>query len=383
MFDMKKLLSWGRRWPAVFGRSLVLSSRRLSASGWYTQRGQARKSAERVTQLVLLSVVLVALLIDWTRVRQFAEEVEAKWLPDEVVPSALADMGRELADAELPIDVNNERVEHWMVRFSTTDKPEFERTLSRAGLYSDMIREKLRARGMPEELVYLAMIESGFLTNARSIVAATGMWQFMDPTARALGLRIDAYVDERRDPVRATDAALQYLSELYQQYGSWYLAAAAYNAGPARVTLALARQSRGRAGNGTLHLVGDTNLDGEGDEDLYWEIVDHLPKETAQYVPKLLAARYLARYADRFDLDVTLADPYVYDLVWAPGRTSLADVGEMMGLPDHRMQELNPQLIRGLTPPGNVYPLRVPVGWAYQAMAALASPDRGNRLADD
>ncbi len=383
MFDMKKLLSWGRRWPGVFGRSLVLSSRRLSASGWYTRRGQARKSADRIAQLVLLSVVLVALLIDWTRVRQFAEEVEAKWLPDEVVPSALADMGRELADAELPIDVNNERVEHWMVRFSTTDKPEFERTLSRAGLYSDMIREKLRARGMPEELVYLAMIESGFLTNARSIVAATGMWQFMDPTARALGLRIDAYVDERRDPVRATDAALQYLSELYQQYGSWYLAAAAYNAGPARVTLALARQSSGQAGNGTLHLVGDTNLDGEGDEDLYWEIVDHLPKETAQYVPKLLAARYLARYADRFDLDVTLADPYVYDLVWAPGRTSLADVGDMMGLPDDRMRELNPQLIRGLTPPGNVYPLRVPVGWAYQAMAGLASPDRGNRSADD
>ena len=73
----------------------------------------------------------------------------------------------------------------------------------------------------------------------------------------------------------------------------------------------------------------------------------------------------------------------MYDVVWAPGRTSLADVGEMMGLPDHRMQELNPQLIRGLTPPGNVYPLRVPVGWAYQAMAALASPDRRNRLADD
>jgi membrane-bound lytic murein transglycosylase D len=203
-------------------------------------------------QLVVLSIALGALLIDWTRVHQFAGEVEARWsrhevVPPGVVPSALADMGRELADAQLPTELN-ERVEHWMLRFSTWDRPEFEETLSRAGLYSDMIRGKLRARGMPEELVYLAMIESGFLTNARSHVLATGMWQFMDPTARAYGLRIDGYVDERRDPVKATDAALEYLSDLYQQYNSWYLAAAAYNAGSTRVSLALARQSVGWAG---------------------------------------------------------------------------------------------------------------------------------------
>ena len=387
MFDTKKLLSRVRRWPSVFEQSMVLSSRRLSASGWYTQRGRARKSAERLLQLVVLSGALGALLVDWTQVHRFAGEVEARWslhavVPSAVVSSALADMGRELADAQLPIALN-ERVEHWMLRFSTWDKPEFEETLSRAGLYSDMIRGKLRARGMPEELVYLAMIESGFLTNARSHVLATGMWQFMDPTARAYGLQIDRYVDERRDPVRATDAALQYLSDLYQQYGSWYLAAAAYNAGPTRVSLALARRSGVRAGNENLHGAGEGNLYGEGDENLYWEIVDHLPKETAQYVPRLLAATYLARYADRFDLDVTLADPYMYDLVWAPGATSLADIGETMGLPDDRMRELNPQLIRGMTPPGNVYPLRVPLGRAYQAMAALAAPDPRSRLADD
>ena len=366
---------------------MVFSSRRLSASGWYTQRGQARKSAERLLQLVVLSFALAALLIDWTHVYRFAGEVEARWLrhevfPSAVVPSALADMGRELADAQLPIELN-ERVEHWMLRFSTSDKPEFEETLSRAGLYSDMIRGKLRARRMPEELVYLAMIESGFLTNARSHVLATGMWQFMDPTARAYGLRIDGYVDERRDPVKATDAALEYLGDLYQQYGSWYLAAAAYNAGPTRVSLALARQSGVRARDEDLYGAGEGNVYAEGDGNLYWEIVDHLPKETAQYVPRLLAATYLARYADRFDLDVTLADPYMYDLVWAPGATSLEDIGERLGLPDDRMRELNPQLIRGMTPPGNMYPLRVPVGRAYQAMAALAAPDGRSRLADD
>ena len=291
MIAMKKMLSW------VGPSNPALASRRWSASGWHTKYWRAQGAATRVLQLAVLSCALGALLIDWAHVRQFAEEVEAKWSPAEVVPTALADMGRDLAEAQLPIEVN-QRVEQWMVRFSTSDRLEFEQTLSRAGLYSDMIRGKLRARAMPEELVYLAMIESGFLTHARSNVSATGMWQFMDPTARAYGLRIDAYVDERRDPVKATDAALDYLSDLYQRYGSWYLAAAAYNAGPTRVSLAVARHSGGWAA---------------GDENLYWEIVDHLPKETAQYVPKLLAATYLARYAARFDLDVTLADPYVYD----------------------------------------------------------------------
>jgi membrane-bound lytic murein transglycosylase D len=320
---------------------------------------------------VAVSFTLGAVLVDWSQVRQLAEDVEAKWSSDEVVPlpvvpPVLADMERELADVELPIELN-ESVEQWKVRFATSDKLAFEETLSRAGLYSDMIRGKLRARGMPMELLYLAMIESEFLNHARSLVLATGMWQFMDPTARAYGLRIDAYVDERRDPVKATDAALDYLADLYQRYGSWYLAAAAYNAGPTRVTRALARRSGGQ----------------EGDEDLYWEIVDLLPVETAQYVPKLLAATYLARDAALFDLDVTVADPYVYDLVWAPGGTSLADIEVTMGLARDRMRELNPQLIRGVTPPGSVYPLRVPVGQAFEAIAAMAAPHRRGALADD
>ena len=204
MFLMKKLLSWARRWPSFLKRSAVLPSRRLTASGWYTLRGRARKSADRVVQLLILSFALGALLIDWTGLHRFAGEVEARWsrhgvVPSAVVPSALADMGRELADAQLPIELN-ERVEYWMLRFSTSDKREFEETLSRAGLYSDMIRSKIRARGMPEELVYLAMIESGFLTNARSRVLATGMWQFMDPTATTFSYPTYLYFSLRSAP---------------------------------------------------------------------------------------------------------------------------------------------------------------------------------------
>jgi len=353
-------------------RILDFASRCRSVRGRFADHFQERKAVTQVLGGLLgLSFALGMLLVDWPPVRQFANDFEARWSRDQVVasavvPSALADMGRELAQAQLPMEVN-ERVEQWMVRFSTSDKAAFEETLSRAGLYSEMIRDKLHARGMPEELVYLAMIESGFHNHARSYVSATGMWQFMDPTARAYGLRIDGYVDERRDPIKATDAALDYLGDLYAQYGSWYLAAAAYNAGPTRVSLAVARHSDGRA----------------GDESLYWEIIDHLPEETAQYVPKLLAATHLARYATQFDLDVTLADPYVYDVVWAPGATSLAAVGRTMGLPEARMREMNPQLVRGITPPGEVYPLRVPVGQAHQTLAAMAEPDGGMRLADD
>ena len=116
----------------------------------------------------------------------------------------------------LPTEVN-ERVEYWMERFSTDERIAFEGLLAREGLYAEMIRTKLAEREMPQELIYLAMIESGFTTDARSPVAATGMWQFMSGTARAYGLRVDAYVDERRDPIRATDAALAYLARRHER----------------------------------------------------------------------------------------------------------------------------------------------------------------------
>jgi membrane-bound lytic murein transglycosylase D len=220
---------------------------------------------------------------------------------------------------------------------------------------------------MPEELLYLALIESDFHTDARSRVLATGMWQFMEPTARRYGLRIDAYVDERYDPVRATEAALDHLNDLYQQYGSWYLAAAAYNAGAIRVSGVLQRHTDGRI----------------GDDSLYWEIVDHLPSETANYVPKLLAATYLARSAGRYGLDVRRMEPYEYDSVWSPGSVDLGEVAHSLGIAAEQMYDLNPQLIRQTTPPGEVHPLRVPVGMANQLVVALASSNHRTRLADD
>lgn len=309
---------------------------------------------------------LIAMLIGLGHGDRRVPGVPSSWTGDDVAPIALFETEGELRRARLPMDVN-EAVEVWMLHFTTNRKSVFQHALSRAGLYSDMIRTKLHERGMPEDLLYLALIESDFYTDARSRVLATGLWQFMEPTARLYGLRIDAYVDERYDPLRATDAALDHLSYLYERYGSWYLAAAAYNGGATRVSRVLHRYTDGRF----------------GDDSLYWEIVDHLPSETADYVPKLLAATYLARSAAAYGLDVRPLDPYEYDFVWSPGGVDLGDVARSLGIAAEQMYELNPQLIRHATPPGEIYPLRVPVGMASQVVAALALPTRGTRLADD
>jgi membrane-bound lytic murein transglycosylase D len=267
---------------------------------------------------------------------------------------SLTPLVAELApNLSLPVSMN-ERVDRWMERYLTDQRPAFERYLAREGLYSEMIQEALHARGMPEELIYLAAIESGFSPSATSRVMATGMWQFMGPTAQAFGLRIDEYVDERRDPYRATEAALDYLQELHGQFGSWYLAAAAYNAGPGRVARAL----RAHAG------------DQAGEEELYWEIIDHLPRETRAYVPKMLALVVLGQAAEDYGFEVEKASPVQYDRVWVPGGTSLRWVARSVESQAADIRDLNPHLIRGVTPPDGLFPVRIPPGTSAMLVAS-------------
>ncbi len=274
--------------------------------------------------------------------------------PPGEAPFNVPDATSSLLDSRLPMEVN-ERVERWVHRFLGSDRESFEAYLVREGLYGGMIRDKLRSRGMPEELLYLAMIESGFSTSATSPVAASGVWQFMGATARAYGLVVDSWVDERRDPVRATDAALDYLEELHETFGSWYLAAAAYNAGPARVEQALRQSGVDRV-----------------DEDVYWRIIDRLPRETREYVPKILAAALLAEQAEHFGFDVERSLPYLFDRVLIPGGTDLAEVAGTLELPTSLIREMNPHLIRGRTPPGRSVLVRVPVGESNRVVASLS-----------
>ena len=266
----------------------------------------------------------------------------------------VADATAELMSTRLPMEVN-EQVERWIRRFVGPQREVFEGYLVREGLYGGMIRDRLRSRAMPEELLYIAMIESGFLATAISSVTASGVWQFMRPTARAYGLSVDYWVDERLDPVRATDAALDYLEELYAEFGSWYLAAAAYNAGPGLVSRTIERHS-------------PTSL---RDDELYWEIRAHLPQKNREYVPKMLAATLLVREAEQFGFEVEKSLPYLFDQVLVPNRTPLADLAAALDVPVLLLHELNPHLIRSATPPDRSYMVRVPKGDSHRLVVQL------------
>jgi membrane-bound lytic murein transglycosylase D len=170
-------------------------------------------------------------------------------------------------------NIANANVDAWVKKF-TTHRAGYATYLRRMTKYDEMISAKLAKKNMPQGLIYLAMIESGFNPTAKSPVGARGLWQFMSPTARQYGLKVRGRVDERTNPARATDAAIEYLSDLHDRFGSWYLAAAAYNTGQGRVARVLKQ------------VTGQT----KGTDADFYRIAHRLPKETRDYVPKLIAA---------------------------------------------------------------------------------------------
>jgi membrane-bound lytic murein transglycosylase D len=185
-------------------------------------------------------------------------------------------------------DIEHARVTSWIKRFTTDQRRSFATYLSRMTKYEPMIAEKLEKRDMPQGLIYLAMIESGFNPTAKSRVAATGLWQFMGPTARQYGLKVTRRTDERKNAARSTDAALEYLADLHDRFGSWYLAAAAYNTGQGRVARIM-KQVTGRE---------------KGTDADFYRISSRLPKETREYVPKLVAAARIGAEPEKYGFGV-------------------------------------------------------------------------------
>ena len=186
----------------------------------------------------------------------------------------------------------HDRISTWIARLTSPgSKRGVEQTLAKKIQYEDMIRKKLAERNMPADLIYLAMIESNFNPNATSRVKAKGMWQFMAATAREFGLAVSGRTDERTDPEKATDAALEYLQQLKNRFGSWYLAAAAYNSGGGTVSKALRRTT------------GKT----KGTDEDFWLIMPNLPKETQDYVPKLIATARIGNDPTKYGLTVDSA----------------------------------------------------------------------------
>jgi len=280
--------------------------------------------------------------------------------------SGLAGMSTEAAPS-WDIDVRSyeafARVRHYVAAFTGPSKGRFVERLSIGTRYEPMIRAKLRAGELPEDMYYLALVESGYNPHAYSRAAAVGMWQFMTTTAKGMGLRVDWWIDERRDPVRATDAAVRFLRGLNEQFGSLYLAAAAYNGGPGRVARGLTRYA--------------SELEGSTGDDMFFALAEkkYLRNETRDYVPQLIAAALVAKEPDRYGIVLDAREPFTYDTVMVGPSVPLAVIAEASGASVAMIQELNPHILRGMTPPANrdSFKVRIPPGTRSRYDSVLAA----------
>ena len=264
---------------------------------------------------------------------------------------------------------SHKRVRYYLDFFRGPARERFGIWLTRMPRYEGMIRDRLQKEGLPADLVYLALIESGFSNTATSRARAVGMWQFMKGTAKHYGLRVDSWVDERRDPYRATDAAARHLRDLTARFGSLYLAAAAYNAGAGKVSRGLGR-------------LPDDESDSVNTDATFFRLyaTKLLRRETKDYVPKLIAAALIAKEPRRYGFDVGPPQPAAYDSLIVPGMTGLDVIARLADTTVAAIRELNPQYLRLATPPGVPAIVRIPSGRGPAAVAAYAELPASRRV---
>jgi membrane-bound lytic murein transglycosylase D len=236
----------------------------------------------------------------------------------------------------------NGEVERWLSYYTTDGRKSFEIALARSGRYERLMRAIFRDAGLPEDLVYMPLIESGFEATAYSRARALGLWQFVPNTALIYDLEISYWVDERLDPIASTHAAADYLGDLHREFRDWYLTFAAYNAGPGRV-------------HGAIRTAGSRD---------YWTIANRraLPRESRDYVPKLIAAALIAKQPEQYGVRKRFMPIATFDIAYVPDATSLDVVAEAAGVPLDEILTLNLHLVRGVTPPGLRYAVRIPAG---------------------
>ena len=295
-----------------------------------------------------------------------------------VVPDSLPELNLDTPTFDLNVAAYAEhpRVQYYVDYFSGRGRERFQIWLDRMPRYETLARDRLSERGLPGDLVYLALIESGFSASAVSRAKAVGMWQFMPATGKGYGLRIDGWVDERRDPIKATDAAARHLRDLTERFGSYYLAAAAYNAGAGKVGRSLDRM-------GATMGQGDEPLDLSSD-DAFFSLADTrlIVQETRDYVPKLIAAALIAKSPTRYGFEAPdPIEPFPLDSVMLGGGTGLDLVARLADVSLESMRELNPHLLRLVTPPGESYAVRVPAGTAEIVRARYAEVPTAERSA--
>jgi membrane-bound lytic murein transglycosylase D len=262
--------------------------------------------------------------------------------------TSAADLG-----SAIPVEINA-HVEREIKSFKGPERKFFLESYRRSGQYRPMIVRKLREAGMPEELSWLPLVESGFKTRALSRARAMGMWQFISSTGYRYGLSRSYWIDERMDPEKATDGAIDYLTELHGMFGDWMTALAGYNCGEHRVLSVIRRQP-------------DSYLDH------FWDVFEQLPRETARYVPRFLATLAIVEDPDKYGFE--LPDPLPaleFESVPMQRHARLADLEKALGLQKGALEALNPELRRGITP-AEAYNLRVPVAVAPTFETTLAS----------
>lgn len=266
-----------------------------------------------------------------------------------------ADKNR-VVDEELeaiPTEVNP-LVEKWIAYFQGKGRPHMERYLSRSTRYEKLMKKVLNDNGLPDDLFYIALIESGFSSRATSHAAAVGYWQFIRGTGKRYGLEINKFVDERRDPVLATQAAAEYFKGLYSVFGSWYLAMASYNVGENKVKKIVMK-----------HMTRD-----------FWELTRKrgLPKETVNYIPKFIAAKLIAKNPDKYGFGgIDYMPPIEFDHIEVKEPVNLRVMAEKMNINYEDFKDLNPRFKGEVAPVGSEkLTLRVPPGTAPQALLAAA-----------
>lgn len=260
---------------------------------------------------------------------------------------------------DIPIVVNDQ-VLRWVDFYTRRHRDSFAVGLARSGQYTEMFREIFAEAGIPQDLVYMAHVESAYKTNAYSRAHAKGIFQFISATGRRYGLRIDGLVDERSDPEKSARAATRYLRDLYDEFGDWYLALAAYNTGEGRV-----RRGLRKTGGGDFWKLSRRRL---------------LLRETRNYVPAILAATMISKEPEKYGFSIDYAPPLRYDTIVVEDAVDLRVLAKCAGTDLEEMRRLNPALRRLQTPPRAETDVRVPVGRAAATLTALAAVPSDERI---
>ena len=249
--------------------------------------------------------------------------------------------------SEIPLIMNAD-VEKEIRSFQTVERNFFERSYERAGYYLPIMKQHLRQAGIPEELAWLPLVESGFQVHALSKARALGPWQFIPSTGYKYGLNRDLYIDERMNVEKSTQAAIAYLTDLHSLFGDWLTALAAYNCGEGRVLKVISRQQSDYL-------------------DHFWDLYRQLPYETARYVPRFLATLHIVKNPKKFGMN--LPDPYAKPIAFETVRTirtmKLFDIACQMGISTDTLVMLNPELRHQITP-DRPYELKIPQGLGPQ-----------------